>query len=72
MIDIVFENNQLLTYGDLDTGDVFQINGRVYMFTDMSNIERDYLSVDLKYGTMHTFELDDKVLVCNNAKLILR
>ena len=72
-MNIKFKSKNDIPYGDLDIGDVFAYDTRVYMLTDQEeeDTEHELKSVNLANGEMEIFGIKVMVTRFEEAELIL-
>ena len=72
-MNIKFKSKNDVPYGDLDIGDVFTYDARVYMLTDQEEegTEHELKSVNLANGEMEIFGIKVMVTRFEEAELIL-
>ena len=73
-MNITFNRDNEIPYGDLDIGDVFSCGGSVYMLTDQpeEDMEGELKSVNLANGNMEIFGTKVMVTRFDNATCILK
>lgn len=73
-MNIRFNRDNEIYYGDLDIGDIFTYGGHVYMLTDQPEEDREgeLKSVNLANGNMEIFGTKVMVTKFDNAECILK